>query len=218
MNGKNWKYTTVSGTENNEAFCASLARSLHRLNWRRHGIGCLQAYLREGEDHEVRVHIWHPSIVREGMVDHGDLHNHRFRMVSTVLFGEIEHTEADITDDVDGEWYVYHVVHARQDIGARYQHDSAPGSLGTNWRRVSVARRPGIISAGETYEFARGEFHHTRVDGLAVTIVTKLDQTNDRARIVAKPEPVHAFEVDDPFDTGPAVLMAELALLGEVTA
>lgn len=213
-----WKHTSVAPATGVEALRASVARNLFSLNWRRHGVGCLQAYLREGDDHEVRVHVWHPSIVRDGMVDHGDMHNHRFRMESTVLVGELEHTEADIVDDPDGEWCVYHVVHAREDLGARYVADKAtaiPGGLKSTWRRrVRVVRRPGVISAGQTYGFARGAFHHARVDALAVTIVTKHDQTTDRARIVARPDPVHAFELGDDFDPNPVLLEAFDALFG----
>lgn len=34
------------------------------LSWRHAGFGALQAYIREGGERELRVHLWHPSLAR----------------------------------------------------------------------------------------------------------------------------------------------------------
>jgi hypothetical protein len=65
---------------------------LPHLTWRHHGIGALQAYVREGSGVETRIHIWHPDLVRAGIRDHGDAHDHRFNLVSAVLVGELTET------------------------------------------------------------------------------------------------------------------------------
>lgn len=69
-----------------------LAGLLTHLTWRHHGIGVLQAYVREHQEPEMRVHIWHPSLVRKGIRDHGDAHDHRFDLESTVLVGNLYET------------------------------------------------------------------------------------------------------------------------------
>lgn len=206
----NWKNTDVA--EDLEAFDMARVKGAvleyiesGDLNWRRHGIGCLQAYVSEEIDKEVRVHVWHPDIARAGIVEHGDVHDHRFTLTSSVLIGALEHTEVEIVATTAGEYRMYEVVHARADIGARYE--MVPGPLyyvnkhphrDPEWYRL--VRRPGIIAAGHSYRFARGAYHSSAPRGLTITLVTKTDQIDTKARIMAKPEPVHAFELNDDFD------------------
>lgn len=61
--------------------------------FRHHGIGVLQGYLAENAEPEVRIHIWSRRLLKPGMDVSGDVHDHRFDMVSHVLCGSIEHEE-----------------------------------------------------------------------------------------------------------------------------
>jgi len=212
-----WKWTDIASDAQSRFDMPLLyrvvAESIEKpglLKWRRHGIGCLQAYLLEDAAQEIRVHIWHPDIARAGIAEHGDVHDHRFTLISSVLVGALEHTEVDIIEDPEGEYRMYEVVHAREDLGARYE--VVPGPLryvmgqpnqAPEWYRL--VRRPGIIDAGTAYRFHRGAYHCSKPRGFTITLVTKTDQIAKKARIIAKPEPVHAFEPDDPFDMAPYI-------------
>ena len=211
----NLRYTSFSAVPPQDLFAERMlvARLIPYLSWRRHGIGCLQAYVKEGKD-ELRVHIWHPDIVRPGIEDQGDIHDHRFAMTSTILYGSIEHTEYELQDgtpvedtfvwpwngDVGDIYDVYQVLHARADLGARYE--QVPGPLEGKNRVVRAVGASITFGQGEMYHFERGAFHRTRPHGLAVTLVHKYAQLNHKAQILAKhgTTPVHAFEPDERFD------------------
>lgn len=202
MNG--WRHTTVENTDV-LALRAAIRFALPDMEWRRHGIGVIQAYLREGEDHEVRVHIWHPAIRLPGIVGNGDVHNHRFLMRSTVLSGSITHIECHVEDDPKGRFALRDVVHARKDAGFRYKELT---------RRANFFSYSGKIHQGQSYEFEQGAFHKTTMDGLVITVITKLNQTDTMA-LVASPwdlEPVHAFKPGDDFDESSFVDMTYDAL------
>src|SRR4051812_39653073 len=62
------------------------------LKWRHAGFGALQAYIREGDERELRVHIWHQSLIKDGIEESGLCHDHRFDMRSSVLVGRIIQT------------------------------------------------------------------------------------------------------------------------------
>src|ERR1051325_5879847 len=67
--------------------------AIHQLQWRHSGLGMLQAYVVEGGQEEVRVHIWHPSLKLDGIDEAGLGHDHRFDMTSWVLVGKLVHVE-----------------------------------------------------------------------------------------------------------------------------
>src|SRR5690348_1439519 len=67
--------------------------AIQRLQWRQSGLGMLQAYVLQGSEQEVRVHIWHPSIKLPGIDEAGLGHDHRFDMTSWVLVGRLTHVE-----------------------------------------------------------------------------------------------------------------------------
>lgn len=172
------------------AMRALVAFLLPHLVWRHHGIGVLQAYVRENIEPEVRVHIWHPSLVREGIVDQGDAHDHRFDLESTVLTGRLFETlycpEAGAPRRFDA-WHVENARSAGVDRG--FDGDCRPieTDLGmwTQWR---------VHESGSTYTLERGHFHRTSVDALAVTICS-MHEKRGQARLLvpAGTEPVHAF-------------------------
>lgn len=179
--------------------------------WRRHGIGLLQAYVSEGGPFETRIHIWHPDLVRPDIRNRGDIHTHRFTLQSTILVGSLKHIvyepEASPPPEGHREFAEYTCVHARKDIGARYQPTG-----NSVWFK---SHRVWHIGAGQKYVFERGAIHQSIARELCVSVVTKHSQTNERALIYARAdeEPVHAFEPDDDTDPLPYILEAQRALV-----
>lgn len=155
------------------------------INWRHNGIGVLQGYLNEGEGEESRFHIWHPSLVLEGMAEGGLYHDHRFDLSSHVLVGTIRHDELEIVDDTNGKYEFAQVTNARQakELGghALGEFHSDPVRLG---ERFNVRHHPMTISAGERYFFPKFAFHGSSTPGLCVTYVVKLNQEKVKARLI----------------------------------
>lgn len=163
------------------------------LKWRHAGFGALQAYIREGGENELRVHIWHPSLIKPGIEESGLCHDHRFHMRSSVLAGKIVQTEFRLLpNNRDGDWETFRVLHAREAMarGGSFHHD--PISTGEYFFRESVVFE---VGAGAGYIFDKFAFHETRAEGTTVTLVEKSAQEDVNARILAprgKPI-VHAF-------------------------
>lgn len=53
-----WKSTQLFSFSGIRELRAAVAHAITGIAFRRHGLGLIQGYLREGTDHEVRVHIW----------------------------------------------------------------------------------------------------------------------------------------------------------------
>ena len=176
-----------------------IAKVLPALSWRHFGVGALQAYLHESDGIEQRLHIWHPSLIKPGIVGYGDAHDHRFSFTSQVLCGCIENVIWTVThcaqDDATHD--VYEVENARAAKDRTGSHDGICQVV--DWCYLERKERQ-VTHEGGWYEFPRRQFHQTRAHGLTVTLVTKFDQQNTRARILCpKGEPlVHAFGDTDP--------------------
>jgi len=183
------------------------------LKWRRHGIGLLQAYLCEGEN-ETRVHVWDERLVRSGIRDHGDIHDHRFSFVSTVLAGELTNQLAKVAENPTGRYQVHQVLHARENPEGKFVSkpmECVPGPLRASAKFVDIDFVSHRIRRGEDYCMYRGEFHRT-VAHRAVTLVTKCDQIEAGARIMALRDapPVQAFDPEDVDDLGLAKTMQDV--------
>jgi hypothetical protein len=162
------------------------------LKWRHAGFGALQAYIREGGERELRVHIWHPSLIKPGIEESGLCHDHRFAMRSSVLAGRVIQTEFDLKPSENGDWETLRVLHAREAMarGGSFHHDPMP--TGDYFRRSPVVYK---VAAGRGYTFDKFAFHETRAEGVTITLVEKSAQEDVNARILAprgKPV-VHAF-------------------------
>lgn len=149
------------------------------LIWRRHGIGCLQAYVAEGPV-ETRIHIWSPELMLQGIDLSGNAHNHRFELSSTVLFGSLRHTEWHLYPRNGGEYETYDFVHARLHT------DDNRADMRPTGECFTVAKEGTVFDIGDSYTFERGAFHDScPVTPLVVTLVTKTQQTDMRAQVVA---------------------------------
>lgn len=179
---------------NVNASLVALARALlPSLSWRHHGIGVLQGYVCEGDAPEVRLHIWHPELVKPGMNDSGAIHDHRFGLVSHVLSGGIAHEECFAEEDELGDHAMLRLTHARAAADSKFHGPTEPLP-----GRFRVRRNTMIIHAGSSYSFPAGHFHKTTPLGLAVTCVEKHEQKPVSARLlfpIAR-TPVMAFGHD----------------------
>ncbi len=196
-------------------YCGMLIALWPQLNWRHAGFGALQAYIREGETRELRVHVWHPSLIKAGIEQSGLCHDHRFDMRSSVLAGKIVQTEFDLKPAADGDWETLHVLHAREAMarGGSFHHDPVP--TGEFFRRTPIVFN---VSAGAGYTFTKFAFHETRAEGVTVTLVEKSAQEDVRARILApRGMPVvHAFtDTQSPTDFSSALADGLAALKAE---
>lgn len=168
------------------------------LEWRHHGIGLLQAYLLYANP-EVRLHIWHPDLLIPGMEKSGQIHDHRFLLVSTVLVGSITHTEFNLTPSPNGAWRKWTVLNARKALDARKALNASSGAeppQPADDARYDAETFGMSIDQDEAYEFEAGEFHKSDVTELAVTLVIKRNQTERKAMILSPYDvtPVHAFD------------------------
>lgn len=158
------------------------------LEWRLHGLGVLQAYLVEGGD-EIRIHIWHPDLV----VMAERPHNHRFHLYSQVLLGEIDDHIYWLRPAESGRWFKHAITHYRNASGDKGK-DIALLSPRGHDARVQTRK----FSAGSAYELPKGMFHVTKVDGLAVTIITKTEQTDDKAVVLGPKDGIPSAVSDVP--------------------
>lgn len=149
------------------------------LQWRRHGIGVVQAYLTES----TRLHVWHPS-AETVTIDDGMIHDHRFDLTSTVIFGQIENVL--VTPRRGDEYRMYEVLHAL--LGRT----DAPVALDGMF---SVSTLHLKYPAGSTYSMPARTFHRTIAEPYTVTLVQKYNQEERPARILSRVGhvPVHAF-------------------------
>lgn len=205
--------TTVEKTRCTHALRAMALSLFNSVQWRHHGIGVLQGYVVEDAEPEVRLHVWAPELVKPGMDESGDIHDHRFDLVSHVLCGQVAHEEIFPEEDDDGEWAMLKLTHARAAKENAYHGptEALPGRF--NVRRASL-----VIECGWTYHYPAGRFHRSPVlPGVAVTCVEKHNQSSASARIlhpIATP-PVMAFGHEMDWKVvGPALQKAREALSG----
>ena len=185
-----------------------------QLVWRHAGFGALQAYIREGGERELRVHLWHPSLVKPGIEESGLCHDHRFDMRSSVLVGGIIQIEFRLEPDPKGYWQTNRVLHAREAMarGGSFHHDPLP--TGDRFRRYPLTFE---FDAGTGYAFDKFAFHETHAKGVTVTLVEKTAQEDVNARILAPHDKpiVHAFtETQSPTEFAPALADGLAALNG----
>lgn len=180
--------TTIEKSQNLWATRSLVAALLPTLEWRWHGIGVLQAYVREGSERELRVHLWSRELMLPGISESCNAHNHRFTLRSTLLLGELLHTEWNVEPGTG--YSLYDFVHAR------LQTDENSSAMRLLPGEVSVQRVPILLRTGDTYTFQRGAYHDScPTTDIALTLVEKLDQIEEKARVIAPTHtpPVPAF-------------------------
>ncbi|HEX3133254.1 MAG TPA: hypothetical protein VHX44_06675 [Planctomycetota bacterium] len=185
---------------NNPALQAMRAMAiglLDRMEWRHHGIGVLQGYVSEKGEPEVRLHVWSRRLLKPGMDLSGDVHDHRFDLVSHVLCGAVEHEEMIPVKHRGGDHAMLTLTHARAAVETKYHGPTKPLP-----GRFSVHRERMTIHAGQSYQFPAQMFHRSPLvgglDAVAVTVVEKHRQQDVPARLLypVGKKPVMAFGHD----------------------
>jgi hypothetical protein len=203
--------TTVERNRSTDAPKAMALALFPSVQWRHHGIGVLQGYVVEDATPEVRLHVWAPELVKPGMDKSGDIHDHRFDLVSHVLCGAVAHEEIYPDESDDGAWSMLQLTHARAAKENAYHGPTAPLP-----GRFQVRREAFVIPAGHMYRFPARRFHRSPVlSGVAVTCVEKHNQSDSPARILypTSTPPVMAFGHDMDWSViGPVLQRARDAL------
>jgi len=185
-------YTEIFHNPSVRAMRAMALQLIDRVEFRHHGIGVLQGYVLENTEPEIRIHIWSRALLKEGIDISGDVHDHRFDMVSHVLHGAVVHEELNETPDPAGEYTMMSLTHARAAAATDYH-----GPTRALDGRYSVKRDRYVICAGSSYKFPQGKFHHSPLHPatLAITVVEKHCQSEVPARLLypVGKEPVMAF-------------------------
>jgi len=165
-----------------QALQSLAAKVLPKMVWRHNGQGMLQAYLREGEGYESRIHIWYPKLRSPGIDFNGLIHNHRFDMSVTVLAGNIWHTEYDVQPAEHSQVEAIEVLHARAAKSETGSYHKAP--VPTREKVSCKFVHQYVFGAGERYWFPKGKFHSSFCDSFAVTLVEKYNQEDIKARLI----------------------------------
>jgi len=210
------KLTNIERNRTTDSLRALALALFPSLSWRHHGIGVLQGYIVEDAEPEVRMHVWARALLKPGMDLSGDIHDHRFDLVSHVLCGDVGHEEIIPEEADDGEWSMLKLTHARaaKETGYHGPTESVPG-------KFHIRRSVHIIGEGYTYRFPAGRFHRSPLlDGVAVTCVEKHNQSDASARILyphALP-PVMAFGHEMDWSVVGPVLQQAREALGQAGA
>lgn len=173
---------------------AMALRLIPSLSWRHHGIGVLQGYIAEDTDPEIRLHIWHPDLIKSGMDKSGDIHDHRFDLVSHVLVGAVVQDEIFAEPGPGGDHTTLILTHARAAKDNAYYGPTVPTG-----ERFFVRSNPIMVTEGHSYKFPARHFHRSPLTGqIAVSCVEKYNQSDIPARVLhpVALEPVMAFGHD----------------------
>jgi len=171
--------TVIQPDRSHKALVALTLAVFPSIIWRHHGIGVLQGYVLENTDPEMRLHIWDPELVKRGIVGNGDVHDHRFDMISHVLAGKVLHEEWIVCEDDEGEYASTLLTHARAAADTKFH-----GPTTTTEDRFSAVQNMYAIEAGWLYKFRAKTFHRSPVGETSVTLVEKHNQRSEAARIL----------------------------------
>lgn len=158
------------------------------LIWRHHGLGMLQAELTE----ELRIHVWHPTLVDSKMATPRCIHDHRFDIWSAVVLGTV--IDIPCTVSLDGHRYaepswdsvnIYVIEHAKAQNRLITQEGCSTATQARLLGRGAVHENsPEPQEAGREYFIPKRTFHTTQVEGLAITVVHRSNFDEDLARVL----------------------------------
>jgi hypothetical protein len=143
----------------------------------------LQSYIHEDNkpgNTELRVHVWHTSLVDPDVIRRSPAHDHRFDLTSHVLVGDLIHVEYRVLPSPKGAYRIFDIANVRRQTGIP-KHDVQP----SDGLPYDATLHPLLIKHGNLYTFPKREFHMTRTTGMAVTLVCKKNQEDTCARILS---------------------------------
>lgn len=164
------------------------------LCWRYHGTGILQAYISGYE----RIHIWHKSLLKDGIEESGAMHNHRFDFRSYILAGSIKNSLLEIMPAEDGTHELWDIVVDNKNRGGDFQKCSiSPQKVVQH--QTDILRRP------SSYAMLKGEYHWARPheDEIGITLIRLSNKDKDKYSRLLCPIgviPVHAGKTVIPRD------------------
>lgn len=149
-----------------------------------HGLGFIQLKL----PNALRMHVWHPELPRRKCFEHSSVHNHRFSFNSTVIKGTQINVRCDLEFDLDGAYDLISHNGPRTETGSR---ESKPVA------RCNVYEcEKEIIIAGDHYSTPAHEYHRTEAEGIVITIMRKVSESEIHANSVC----AHGINFDTSFD------------------
>ncbi len=149
-----------------------------------HGNGFIQLYLSERK----RLHIWSPNLppIRS---HNARIHDHRYDMISEILWGKLQHTTFDVCIMSTGNYDMIQL-----DGASEVRHKPGHILLDKYSREI---KHQYCFAKGSSYSFNRHLFHDSAADTFTVTIMTKGAENSDSfARIIVPTgtkQPTHAF-------------------------
>jgi hypothetical protein len=182
VRGIQWLHNPISGS-----FAG------HGLQWRHHGLGMLQAELSE----TLRIHVWHPKLVSEGMAWPRCVHDHRFDIHSAVVVGGVIDVPCYVSlsghrTPTEAGWdnvNVYEIEHAKNQDRLVLEKGCSTATSAKKLAQGSVYQgEPVFHKAGGGYLIERRHFHTTRVDDLAITVVHRSNFDDRLARVLCAPD------------------------------
>lgn len=165
--------------------------NLYDVKWRQHGLGMLQGEITE----DIRVHLWHPKLRTLNIDGFRDVHDHRFTLTSYVAHGTIIDIPFTVTmgdarpGEGDTRGYgkpieVYEIMHAKEQkiAGAGCSTATQATLLGRGFVQRGEHK---FYKAGSAYKIMRRDFHTTRIEDLAITVVFREDFDDKLARVLS---------------------------------
>lgn len=116
-------------------------------------------------------------------------HDHRYAIKSRILKGALHDQAVFPSADGDGTWKMYEVRPA-------HEGEAEKPCLIENKTYEVFVDPPRIIKAGEEYAIPRRAFHATRAIGDTVSIMEKIDEEKDWARLLVPDgnfDPIHSL-------------------------
>lgn len=103
----------------------------------------------------VCVHLWSPRVAQAEPTT-SPIHAHCWHLLSYALFGRLENMLMHVADGAEGEQGLYRMLEVRS-------HGDIDELSPTPRLVRCVPRQRQVISAGDVYSMAAGEFHTTRI-------------------------------------------------------
>lgn len=148
-------------------------------DWRAHGIGVLQKYV-----DEYRVHVWHSDLLSIGL--EGGIHNHRYDLTSTLLYGELLQEEWLPEENKDGFWELWEHSNSTDS-------DRNPRKLNKTYRLTCESVR---LKAGVEYSFPAFAFHRSvPVDEICISVIERSNFSGKSQALIPKGQtPVNGLD------------------------
>lgn len=142
--------------------------ALQSDDWQLHGIGFMKHTLLEslsaGKDR--RIHLWHPDLAKIGI--ESNIHTHRWRLRSTILYGSITNCNVHVQEDPNGNWEKW--VHGNSKI------IKESSSVVGHYMIHSVDYHK--YNANDTYSLERDRWHYTIANEPAITLLERSQITD----------------------------------------